>query len=438
MTTDRAGRAQALHHDTALQHSTDPQQGTAPQRGTSHHDDASVVAIGSAGAVRPTGAVGAPPGPPVPAEPAGEPGDEPAVDLAAARAGVLTIKEALAAGLTRAEIRRRVDGGQWQLYSGDVVVTQPGPLTLIQRLWCALVSIGPDALLGGASAAALGGLRGCEEPWLTVLLASGRRVTPRPGVRIRATARLDEEDLHLDTWPPRTALPRSVVDLAEWSGSHHEARSILALAVASGIVESDEVRAALGRRGPISRRQVIGDALDDLDADAPWVPELLYQRVEDRFGLPPGTRARPDARAPGRRLDIGYEPWNVGVELGVIAAPGIRTAALPAAPTTVVGRRSGRAAPLGIQMIAHAGRVSRPPGRLVLRVPTRILREDSRRLTAVSYPHGHLHHPGPVGPDRRVPPQVVRPVRLVRRPSPARAPDPVGAGTEDQHSAVVR
>jgi hypothetical protein len=203
-------------------------------------------------------------------------------------------------------------------------------------------------------------------------------------VRIRATARLGGEDLHLDTWPPRTALPRSVVDLAEWSASHDEARMILALAVASGIVESDEVRSALARRGPISRRQVIGDALDDLDADAPWVPDLLYQRVEDRFGLPPGRRARPDARAPGR-LEIGYEPWQVHVELGMISATGIRTAAVPPAPVTALGSRGGRvarSAPAGIQMITHAGRASRHAGQLLLRVPIRILREEPDRVGA--------------------------------------------------------
>ncbi|WP_076816203.1 type IV toxin-antitoxin system AbiEi family antitoxin domain-containing protein [Pseudofrankia asymbiotica] len=348
------------------------------QRGHAVQNETSFVDISSTGEVR-TPADG-----PLPAPRAGGTADEPVAGLAAGRAGVLTVKEALAAGLTRAEIRRRVDSGWWQLYPGDVVVTQPGPLTLIQRLWCALVSIGPDALLGGSSAAALGGLRGCEEPWLTVLLASGRRVTPRPGVRIRATARLGDEDLHLDSWPPRTALPRSVVDMAEWAPSHDEARRILALGVASGIVESDEVRSALARRGPISRRQVISDALDDLDADAPWVPDLLHQRIEERFGLPPGRRVRPDSRGAGR-LDIHYEPWRVHVELGMIAATGIRTAAVPPAPSTVPGSRGGRVArsvPAGIQMVAHPGQTGRWAGHLVVRVPIRILREEPDRVGA--------------------------------------------------------
>jgi len=342
--------------------------------------DSPLAVIGGAGAAR------SPVGEPLPAPRAGEPGDDPVPALAARRAGVLTFKEATAAGLTRAEIRRRLDNGSWQLYSGDVVVAHPGPLTLIQRLWCALVSIGPDALLGGASAAALSGLRGYTEPWLTVLLASGRRVTPRPGVRIRATARLGDEDLHLDAWPPRTALPRSVVDMAEWAQGHEDARTILAVAVASGIVESDEVRAALARRGPISRRQVIGDALDDLDADASWVPDLLYRRVEKRFGLPPSRRERPDAQVPNG-LDVQYEPWQVRVELGVISAPGIRTATVPAAPETAPGARGGRAqsGPVGIQMIAHSGRAGRRADQLMLRVPMRILREEPDRVgTAVA------------------------------------------------------
>ncbi|ADP79292.1 type IV toxin-antitoxin system AbiEi family antitoxin domain-containing protein [Pseudofrankia inefficax] len=332
-------------------------------------------------------------GPPVPAP---RDGDRPvaSVDvdqqpawLAPQRDGVLTMKEAVAAGFSRAEIRRRVDSGRWQLYSGDVLVTQAGPLTLIQRLWCALVSIGPDALLGGASAAALGGLRGCAEPWLTVILASGRRVTPRPGVKLRATARLADEDLHQDGWPPRTTLPRSLVDMAEWAASHDEARTLLALAVASGIVESDEVRAALARRGPIARRQVIGDVLDDLDGGAPWVPDLLYRRLEARHGLPPALRGRPDPRAPGR-LDLLYEAWQVRVEIGAVAAPGIRTAAeVPPPGTGPVGvlGPGGLAAAGPWPSVPGARGIVRRANRLVLRVPRHLLLEEPDRVgTAVA------------------------------------------------------
>jgi hypothetical protein len=329
-------------------------------------------------------------GPPVPAprdgdRPAAAAVQQPAatVDpqpgwLAPQRDGVLTMKEAVAAGFSRAEIRRRVDSGRWQLYSGDVLVTQTGPLTLIQRLWCALVSIGPDALLGGASAAALGGLRGCAEPWLTVILASGRRVTPRPGVKLRATARLADEDLQQDGWPPRTTLPRSLVDMAEWSPSHDEARTLLALAVASGIVESDEVRAALARRGPIARRQLIGDALDDLDGEAPWVPELLYRRLATRHGLPPAEPGRSGPRTSGR-LDLRYEAWQVRVEIGAVAAPGIRTATELAAPGAGSVGGVGRRGYAGFGAAGPHLAVQRADW-LVLRVPIRLLMEEPERV----------------------------------------------------------
>ncbi|MBL7499625.1 type IV toxin-antitoxin system AbiEi family antitoxin domain-containing protein [Frankia sp. CNm7] len=310
----------------------------------------------------------------VPAPRAGEParaGEDLSSRLAARRAGVVTTREAVAAGFTRAEIRRLVEAGRWQLYSGEVLVTQPGPLTLIQRLWCALVSIGSDALLGGASAAALDGFRGYDEPWLTVILATGRRVAPRPGVRVRATARLGDEDLCLDSWPPRTTLPRSLVDIAEWAPCHDEAKTVLALAVASGIVESDELRAALARRGPITRRQVISDALDDLDAEAPWVPELLYRRVEARHGLPPGRRHGPDPRSPGR-FDVSYERWQLRLELGTSPMGGIRTATeVVAAPTRMAA---------GVPLLGGPGPAR--ASRLVLRAPMLLLRQEPDRIGA--------------------------------------------------------
>ncbi|WP_198152810.1 type IV toxin-antitoxin system AbiEi family antitoxin domain-containing protein [Pseudofrankia sp. DC12] len=360
--------------------------------GTGSPRDAGLLGGGGAGLSSLGGLAVVPPaGPPVPAARDGQraaaAGAQQPAWLAPQRDGVLTMKEAVAAGFSRTEIRRRVDAGLWQLYSGDVLVTQAGPLTLIQRLWCALVSIGPDALLGGASAAALGGLRGCGEPWLTVILASGRRVTPRPGVKLRATARLGEEDLHRDGWPPRTTLPRSLVDMAEWAPSHDDARTLLALAVASGIVESDEIRAALARRGPIARRQIIGDVLDDLDAGAPWVPDLLYRRLEARHGLPPALRGRPDSRLPGR-LDLLYEAWQVRVEIGAVSAPGIRTATEAPAPAAgpVSARGPGGLAPAaGPWSLAADSRGFDRRNRLVLRVPRHLLMEEPDRVgTAIA------------------------------------------------------
>jgi hypothetical protein len=384
------------------------------------------------------------------------------------------MKEAVAAGFSRTEIRRRVDGGLWQLHSGDVLVTQAGPLTLIQRLWCALVSIGPDALLGGASAAALGGLRGCAEPWLTVILASGRRVTPRPGVKIRATARLGPEDLHEDGWPPRTTLPRSLVDMAEWASSHEEARTVLALAVASGIVESDEIRAALARRGPIARRQVIGDVLDDLDGDAPWVPDLLFRRLEARHGLPPALRGRPDPRAPGR-LDLFYEDFQVRIEIGTVSAPGIRTATEAAAsgsgPVSAISPRGGAGlgrsglggagvdpggagpggAGSGGPWLSAAGAVGpwpaagRAPGiarradRLVLRIPRRLLMEEPDRVgTAVATTLRQRGWPGaPRAPRHAAPAAGASPLGTAFDPALAQVLGPaVGIALGGTHAAT--
>ncbi|MBX6390671.1 MAG: type IV toxin-antitoxin system AbiEi family antitoxin domain-containing protein, partial [Frankia sp.] len=343
--------------------------------------------------------------------------------LAERRHGVLTIREAIAAGLGRAEIRRQVDAGAWQLHTGDVLVTQPGPLSAVQRVWCALVSIGPDAVVAGSAAAALGGLRGYEDPVLTVVLPSGRRVTPRPGVRIRATARLDAADVDADASPPRTALPRSVIDMAEWAASAEETRTILAFATASGIVQTGELREALARRGPISRRQVIAEALDGIDRDEDWVPELLYRRVEARFGLPPGRRAHPGARRDPRRrprFEVVYEPWQLRVETRQMAAAGIRSAfefvipdrrgAGPTAPAAgggprpavvraggLVPRVGGRpgATPAVVRYLGHPQQEQAVP-RLVVSVPLTILREQPDRVgAAVTSALRQLGWPGP-------------------------------------------
>jgi hypothetical protein len=199
-------------------------------------------------------------------------------ETAGPQRGVITVAAALGSGMSRSEIRWRLTTGRWQQPMRDVLVTHPGPISRIEWMWCAVESIGRDAVLGGASAACLDGLCGYEEQQITVLVPADRRITPRPGVVVRRTARLQRSDIQPLRLPRRTRLPRSLIDMAEWAPRREDACALLVAAVEQRVVSVGALRLAVRLRGPISRRTLISETLDDLEAAA--VVDLLRGRPE--------------------------------------------------------------------------------------------------------------------------------------------------------------
>ncbi len=179
--------------------------------------------------------------------------------------GVIATRTARAAGTSRSTIRWRVKAGQWQLPMPGVLLTRPEPLTRMQLLWCVVESIGPGAVLGGACAAALGGLHGFAEENVTVLVPPQRRPSPRPGVVIHHSARLGPMDLCPALYPPRTRLARSVVDMANWATGPQNSHAVLAAAVYQRLTTVAELRAVTRTRGPIRQRNMIMKMLDELE-----------------------------------------------------------------------------------------------------------------------------------------------------------------------------
>ncbi|SBW28211.1 hypothetical protein FDG2_5569 [Candidatus Protofrankia californiensis] len=179
--------------------------------------------------------------------------------------GVIAVRTALAAGMSRSTIRWRLKTGRWQLPMPGALVTHPEPPTRIQLLWCAVESIGPHAVLGGASAAAMGGLRGFDDERITVVVPAGRQPGPRPGVVIHHSTRLNSSDIYPHLRPPRTRLARSVVDMANWAQRPEAVYDIVVAAVQQRLVTVGELHTTISARGPIRRKNMIMEILGGLE-----------------------------------------------------------------------------------------------------------------------------------------------------------------------------
>ena len=76
---------------------------------------------------------------------------------------------------------------------------------------------GPQAVLGGLTAAGPDGLTGFDDRTIHLLVPAGRQVrTTVPGVMVHRSRVLGADDVHPARRPPRTRLTRSLLDAAAW------------------------------------------------------------------------------------------------------------------------------------------------------------------------------------------------------------------------------
>ncbi|CAO5153667.1 AbiEi antitoxin C-terminal domain-containing protein [Frankia sp. AiPs1] len=280
------------------------------------------------------------------------PGRLPWQEIATHQAGVITIRDAVAAGVPPTEIRQHLADGRWQQPYRGVLLTEFSPSDGPAHLWAAVQAVGADAVLAGASAARLAGLVGYADAPVTLLLPTSRRSAAPPGVVLRHSARLTAADLDRRHDPRRTTPGRSVIDMAEWAPSRSQAVTILTDAVSQGIVPLRGLRDALARRGPITRRTLIAETLDVLETDAPLLTEALFRQLEQRYLLPAARYLMdgpPDE--PTSRLRICFDPWPVRTEVAT-------SAGAPSATSDAAGH-------------------------LVVRLPTRMVRESPEQAVRV-------------------------------------------------------
>ncbi|KXK59588.1 hypothetical protein AWW66_23500 [Micromonospora rosaria] len=220
--------------------------------------------------------------------------------------------------LSRKAIRHRVATRRWRQVHRAVFVTHSGPVSAAQLRWIAVLAAGPEAVLGGLTAAEAGGLRGFSTQVVHLLLPADRRRGPLPpGVRLHRTTRLPAEDV-LDIGTPRRTRPaRSLIDAAQWADSDARARAVIAAGFQQRLVGGDDLHRVLDRLPRVNRRRLILEIATDAAGGAHSLAELDFLGLVRRAGLPEPTRqwVRRDSAGRRRYLDAYFEQWRVHVEI---------------------------------------------------------------------------------------------------------------------------
>ena len=216
-------------------------------------------------------------------------------------------------------LRWRIETGRWQRPCRGVVVTHSGPVSGDQMLWVVVLGAGRAATLAGLTAARMGGLRGFEDERIHLVVPGSRQVRASlPGVAlVHRSASFVLADVHPARQPPRTRMPRSIVDAASWMRTDNLARAVLAAGVQQRLVLPEALSAAMAHRKRSPRQALITATLGDIAGGAQALSELDFCDLTRRYRLPEPSRQalRRDEAGRVRWLDAFWERARVATEV---------------------------------------------------------------------------------------------------------------------------
>jgi hypothetical protein len=238
--------------------------------------------------------------------------------------GVISVPQAVSAGMSAKTVRHQVRAGRWQVMRRGVYATFTGKATRGAELWAVLLRAGPEAVLSHQTAAELWGL--LTGPALVIHVTVPHDSNPErrgevPGVVIHRSRSLALAR-HPVLTPPRTRLEETVLDLIDCARDFDEAYDWICRAIGRRRTTAARIQVALEARPRINWRHDIELALGYARNGALSVLEFRYVRgVERRHGLPAAARQARVRHATGNRyLDNLYAEYRACVEIDGTAA----------------------------------------------------------------------------------------------------------------------
>jgi hypothetical protein len=139
---------------------------------------------------------------------------------------------------------------------------------------------------------------------------------PDWNVEIRWSRMLGSSDVNLDAIPPRTRLPRSIIDAASAKVPERRSRVIVLAAVQQRLTTAMSLRDALSRRGRCRHRALIVESIRDAHGGIESLPERDFEVLRRTRGLPAPTRQSVLRRVDGRYyLDNDWPAFGIRVEI---------------------------------------------------------------------------------------------------------------------------
>ena len=224
------------------------------------------------------------------------------------QAGVISREQAVAAGMSAADIRRLVRRRVWARVHPGVYVDHTGALSWLQRAWAAVLFCGPAAALCHESArrAADGpGRVPADDEVIHVAIDHRRTVRAPVGIRVHRVVGL-EATVSWHTSPPRQRLEHTVIALSAAASRDIDAIARMSGAVGARLATPARLADALAATPRLARRRLLAAVLADVGAGTCVALERGYLvRVERAHGLPSAGRTLRDT-ARGALREVRY------------------------------------------------------------------------------------------------------------------------------------
>jgi len=236
------------------------------------------------------------------------------------QAGIISVQQAEALGVTRERVRAHVMAGRWQRVCRAVFATSTGPLTPAQIAHAAVLYAGPGSAASHWSALALldpdsPALLPSRLPTAHVTVAHDRRVRGQPGLVVHRSRRWGAAAYYAHAVPPCTRPARTYADCLAASRSEDDALALLARAVQRHHVSPAALLDELHAAATFPRRRVLLDAARLAGEGAHSVLEMRFDRAARAHGLPATAKQVREVRNQVVRLDVLFDRYDVVVEL---------------------------------------------------------------------------------------------------------------------------
>ena len=206
--------------------------------------------------------------------------------LAGRQHGVVARRQLLALGFNSREIEHRICRGRLHLVMRGVYAVGWPQLTARRRWMAAVLACGDGAALSHRSAAALWGIAK-ERPGRIDVSVRRRSELKRPGLKIRARAKLAPTRIAAKDGIPVTEIVQTLVDLATELPPRRLERAVNE-ADKRDLIDPEALRAALNDHAGQPGAPALGNLLDKRtfrlsDSDL----EVLFRPIPASAGLPP-------------------------------------------------------------------------------------------------------------------------------------------------------
>ncbi|MGH2748496.1 MAG: hypothetical protein ACRDKB_11290 [Actinomycetota bacterium] len=166
--------------------------------------------------------------------------------------GVLSLEQALAAGLTKSGIRRRKQSGLWEVGLPGTLLFTTAPESWLRRVMTGVLHAGPCAVAGGRTAGGLLGLDGIPRREIEVLFVDGRRRRRPTGIIVHRTVHLEDRDVVYCAGIPTASPARTLLDLGAMVGEKTLRRAAIS-AIDKKLVTVSQLNDVLQRYGKPGR-----------------------------------------------------------------------------------------------------------------------------------------------------------------------------------------